>query len=270
MSFEKLDLPDVTALLFYPRPDEAEVPADCLDTMVAVTDDAEIHVRYHLLDDLSKPAILFFHGNGEIVSDYDDMALGYKEMGVSFIAAEFRGYGRSSGTPTASKMLEDAEEILAAVQAVLKEKEFSGKLLVMGRSLGSAAAIHLADSSPKEVKALLIDSGFAFTRPLLETIGVDVAGLGISEEDGFGNLDKIRRITMATYIIHGQLDEIIDMNTNGSHLISESGAIQKEFQMVPGAKHNNIMQVVGKMYFEVMARFVKMIGIVRKKKKGIR
>ncbi len=270
MSYEKLDQPAVSALLFNPRPDDgAEAPASCLDTMVPVSGDAEIHVRYHLHDDLTKHAILFFHGNGEVVSDYDDMAPGYKEMGASFIVAEFRGYGRSSGSPTASLMLSDGAEVLAAVEKVLAEKGFSGKFLVMGRSLGSAVAIDLAHAFPKQVEGLLIDSGFTFTLPLLETIGVDVEGLGITEDDGFGNLEKIRKTTCATYVIHGQNDEIISQD-NASYLVSESIAQQKEFQIVPGAGHNDIIQRVGKMYFEVMGRFVKFVGIVRKKKSGVR
>ncbi|MEN8140860.1 MAG: alpha/beta hydrolase [Thermodesulfobacteriota bacterium] len=268
MSLQKLDQPAVTSLLFHPRPASDTAAAAGRDAMVPVAG-AEIQVRYHLHDDLAKPAILFFHGNGEIVNDYDELAPGFQEMGASLIVAEFRGYGLSTGSPTATTLLSDSEEVLAAVTKELAEKGFTGKLLVMGRSLGSAAAIHLAAQEATEIKALLIDSGFAFTLPLLETIGVDVAGLGLTEEDGFGNLEKIRKITMATYIIHGQHDEIISQ-TNASNLVAESGAQQKEFQIVPGAGHNNILQITGKMYFEVMGRFVKKIGIVRKKKKGVR
>lgn len=268
MPLAKLDNPDISALIFHPRPDTSASPANAEDTMVTVPD-AEIHVRYHLLDDLTKPAVLFFHGNGEIVSDYDDIAPEFQQMGVSFIAADYRGYGRSSGTPSATTILADGETVLLAVEKALKEKGFSGKLLVMGRSLGSAVAIHLADSFPARLQGLLIDSGFTFTMPLLETIGVDVAALQLTEEDGFNNLEKIQRITMATYILHGQKDEIIDLD-NASHLIAESAAQQKEFQMVPGAGHNNIFQITGKMYFDVLKRFVDKIGIVRKKKAGVR
>lgn len=268
MPLTKLDTPEISALLFHPRPDASPTPDRAEDAMVAVPG-AELHVRYHLLDDLSKPAILFFHGNGEVVSDYDDLAPGFQEMGTSFIAADYRGYGRSTGSPSASTMLADGEKVLLAVEKTLKDKGFSGKLLVMGRSLGSAVAIALADNFPERLKGLLIDSGFTFTMPLLESIGVDVAGLGLNEEDGFANLEKIQRITMATYILHGQKDEIIALD-NASHLIAESGAQQKEFQMVPGAGHNNILQITGKMYFEVLKRFVDKIGIVRKKKAGVR
>ena len=269
MPYEKLDQPAVTSLLFHPRADEAPVPEGCEDSMVAMEDGTKIHVRYHLIDDLSKPAILFFHGNGEIVSDYDDVAPGFQSMDVSFIAAEFRGYGRSDGAPLASKMMIDSSEILSAVEKELTDRGFTGKLLVMGRSLGSAPAMGLAARFPQRVAGLLIDSGFAYTRPLLQTIGVDVDGLGIAEEDGLGTLNNIKQVLNATYILHGQNDEIIALD-NASHLIAECPAAQKEFQMVPGAGHNNIMQVTGKMYFEVMGRFVKKIGQVRKKKKGVR
>ena len=50
--------------------------------------------------DPAAPSILFFHGNGEIVADYDDLGPLYNRMGINFLAADYRGYGRSTGRPT--------------------------------------------------------------------------------------------------------------------------------------------------------------------------
>jgi hypothetical protein len=166
-------------------------------------------------------------------------------------------------------MMTDCHAILDEVSSWRHKHGYTGKLLVMGRSLGSAPAIELAWAHPDLVDALLIDSGFAFTLPLLETIGVDVAAVGISEDDGFHNLDKIKKISMPTYIIHGQNDEIIAL-TNAMELIAESIAYQKEFQTVPRAGHNTIMTAAGAMYYDVMGRFIDTIGKVRKKRSGVR
>lgn len=267
--YEKLDRPEILSFMFYPRPDETPTPPENAEDQLVSIDGADVHIRYHLADDRASAAILFFHGNGEIVSDYDDFARIFNEKGVSFIAAEYRGYGKSSGKPSASHMMNDAHRIFEEAGKKLSKWGHTGKLLVMGRSLGSAPAIELAASYPEQIKGLLLDSAFAYTLPVMKAIGIDVASLGLSEDDCFGNIDKIRTISLPTYIIHGQHDDIINLN-NGAELQMESPAQQKEFQTVPGAGHNNIMQVAGMMYFDVMMRFIKKIGKMRKKRKGVR
>ncbi|PLX48555.1 MAG: alpha/beta hydrolase [Desulfobulbaceae bacterium] len=269
-TYDTLDQAGVRDYIFHPTPaSSAPCPAAAEDLSVTTADGVTLHLRIFAVHDPEAPCLLFFHGNGEIVADYDDVGPHYNQHGITFMAAEYRGYGKADGTPTASTMMSDCHVLLEAATDWRKEHGSSGKLLVMGRSLGSAPAIELAWSHADRISALLIDSGFALTIPLLKTIGVDVDGLELSEEQGFHNLDKIKKITMPTYIIHGQLDEIIEL-TNAAELIAESPAEQKEFQTVPGAGHNSILAVAGSMYYEVMARFISKIGQVRKKRPGIR
>lgn len=269
-TYDKLDQEGVTEYIFPPTaPSSSACPEGAEDLHIEVDNGATIHLRFFPAADRQSPCLLFFHGNGETVADYDDAGSMHNKSGTTFIAAEYRGYGLSTGTPSATTMISDCHAILEAVIAWRQAKEYTGKLLVMGRSLGSASAIELAWAHADVIDALLIDSGFALTIPLLQTIGVDVDGLGLKEDNGFHNLDKIKQISMATYIIHGQHDEIISL-TNASELIAESPALQKEFQTVPGAGHNTIMTVAGPMYYEVMGRFIDKIGKVRKKRSGIR
>ena len=148
------------------------------------------------------------------------------------------------------------------VNLTLKQTVF-----IMGRSLGSAAAIELASSRPDDISGLLIESGFATTLPLLLTLGVDVAGLGITENDGFCNVRKISTFTKPTLIIHGQYDEIIPVNS-AAILQAESPARSKELQVVPGASHNTIMAQAGEMYFSVIKQFInKICGIKANRRK---
>jgi fermentation-respiration switch protein FrsA (DUF1100 family) len=54
-------------------------------------------------------------------------------------------------------------------------------------------------------------------------------------------------------------------------LQADSGAQSKEFQMVPGAGHNDIIERVGDLYFQALARFCRKLGQpARRKKSGIR
>jgi hypothetical protein len=76
-----LDRPEVLAFLFHPRPEpgalgapapeaQARTPGTS-DVLIPVADAAVVGARLHLADPAA-PSILFFHGNGEIVADYDD------------------------------------------------------------------------------------------------------------------------------------------------------------------------------------------------------
>lgn len=129
---------------------------------------------------------------------------------------------------------------------------------IWGRSLGSVSAIELA-SSEETVAGLIIESGIAQTMPLLLTIGLDVQALGIDEPDGFGNLQKIAQVQKPTYILHAQHDQIIPVSL-AEGLQSVCGARSKEFQMIPGADHNNILALTGTLYFKAISQFLRKIG----------
>jgi hypothetical protein len=49
------------------------------------------------------PTLLFFHGNGEIVADYEDLGPLYASKGSVF-PMDYREHGRSTGTPTVTTM----------------------------------------------------------------------------------------------------------------------------------------------------------------------
>ncbi len=127
--------------LFHPRQDYPKETASDRDHLIPVDQDIDVGAAFHLAAP-SFPNILFFHGNGEIVSDYDDLGPIFNGLGFNFIVDDFRGYGRSSGTPTVSSMLMDCHTILDYVVNELEKRQFTGPLSVMGRSLGSAARYH--------------------------------------------------------------------------------------------------------------------------------
>ena len=260
--YSKLDQPGVVQTIFYPRQETIPAPPqyNAVDLDIPVEDKIRIHARFHLVSK-EAPNILFFHGNGEIVSDYDEIGAYYNKYAMNFLAVDYRGYGRSTGSPTVTSMLGDAHVFLDTAKKWLTEAEHTGPLLIMGRSLGSAAAIELAFSHSEDITGLIIESGFATTLPLFVTLGVDVDGLGITENDGFRNVRKISTFTKPTLIIHGQHDEIIPVNS-AAILQSESPARSKELQVVPGASHNTIIAKAGEMYFSVIKQFInKICGI---------
>ena len=98
-------------------------------------------------------------------------------------------------------------------------------------------------------------SGFAKTLPLAKVLGIDLESMGIREEDTFNNSVKIVKFTKPTFILHGQYDQLIPL-WQAETLQAESGAQQKEMQIVPGADHNSLIAVAGKRYFEAIRVFI--------------
>ncbi|HOV87191.1 MAG TPA: alpha/beta hydrolase [Syntrophobacteraceae bacterium] len=238
-----LDSPAILSRLFYPRedwrPGDWEPPGE--EVAIPVEEGVEVGGRFHLSDPHGCN-LLFFHGNGEIVADYDDIAPIFGRMGINFLPVDYRGYGRSGGSPSASSMMRDSHEIFRYVRKWLDENKHSGPLMVMGRSLGSASALELAFHYPEQLDAVIVESGFAYTMALLRFLGVDVEGMGLGEADGFGNIEKIRSFGKPTLLIHAELDSIIPFS-DAQALFDACGARDKTLVKIEGADHNNLFLV---------------------------
>jgi pimeloyl-ACP methyl ester carboxylesterase len=241
LNYSALDVPEVLLRLFHPRPESplAGAPPSGHDLLIPVADDAAVGGRFHP-GEPAAPTLLFFHGNGEIVADYDELAPFFLRQGVNFLPVDYRGYGRSTGSPTVSAMMRDCHEIFAFVRNWLPEQGYKGPWVAMGRSLGSASALELAASYPEAVSALIVESGFAFAGPLLQLLGVNLSAIGFQEKAGFRNVDKIKSYPGPTLIIHAEHDHIIPFS-DGQALYDASAARDKTLLKVPHANHNDIL-----------------------------
>jgi hypothetical protein len=249
IDFSVLDHPEVLMFLFHPRPElavsekmsiefDANLPR-AIDVMIPVERDVAIGARFHMAQKTGGN-ILFFHGNGEIVADYDELGPVYNQMGINFLAADYRGYGRSTCEPTVTAMMQDCHLIFAFVRNWLKQYNFTGPVILMGRSLGSASVLELAAAHQNSLDGLIVESGFALAVPLLTLLGINVAALGFKENKGFRNIDKISHFIKPTLIIHAEHDHIIPF-TDGQALYDACPSADKAFLKIPGADHNDIL-----------------------------
>ncbi|MDO9515502.1 MAG: alpha/beta fold hydrolase [Syntrophales bacterium] len=260
IDYRVLDRPEILSFLFYPRREDGFLkPAETArDIQIPVDEHVTIGARFHHAR-TEAPTILFFHGNGEIVADYDEIGPLYVQKGINFLPVDYRGYGRSTGTPTVTAMMRDCHIIFAYVLDWLAEGGYTGPLVVMGRSLGSASALELAAHYRDRIAGLIIESGFAYLMPLLRLIGVSPLRMGISEEDGCQNIQKIRTFDRPTLIIHAQFDQIIPF-ADGEALYKAGGAGDKRLLMIPGADHNTIFMRGFQDYMAAIGDFLKRIA----------
>ncbi|MDV7392895.1 hypothetical protein RZS08_16110, partial [Arthrospira platensis SPKY1] len=93
--YSLLDRPEVLACLFHPRRGyRPGGQADDGDPRIPVADGVVIGGRCHWTDP-EAVTILFFHGNGEIAEDYDDLGPLFAQRRINFLVADYRGYGSS-------------------------------------------------------------------------------------------------------------------------------------------------------------------------------
>jgi len=198
--------------------------------------------------------VLHFHGNGEVVSDYDEIAIFYLKYGINLIVADYRGYGKSTGEPTLTNISRDAHVVFDAVTKELLKRGFSSNLWIMGRSLGSIPALEIAHRQKDVIRGLIIESGFSCITRLLARLDVPPTGINLDTIDR-QCLDFIREITTPVLVIHGEYDTLVPLE-EAEILIEEIGSDEKELFVIPGANHNDIMFVGLKQYFEVIKNFI--------------
>ncbi len=243
------DSPEFNQNLFFPRSDGNPTPHDTEELFIPVADSVRVHARRYL----SPPArfsLLFFHGNGEIVSDYDGLREAFSQLGAELTVCDYRGYGQSEGAPSLRAALEDAH----AVYRHLKENNaLKDAVCVMGRSLGSAPAIELC-AEHADIAACVLESGYADPIPLVERRGLKIEATTPEEDRLFNNSTKIRNLSCPLLILHGEEDFLI--GPHEARLNHEkAGSKVKYLEILEGVGHNDMMMAPDYGYFVCLKRF---------------
>jgi hypothetical protein len=221
--------------LFFPRPDRQPTPPGAEEIFIDVGGDVRIHTRRHP-NSRARWSLLYFHGNGEIVADYDDMAEVFSSLGAELIVCDYRGYGRSGGRPQLRTVMRDAHRIFD----FLKDSgQLKNCVCVMGRSLGSASAIDLC-AERKDIAGMVIESGYSDPIPLVQRRGLKIDTVTPEEHAVFNNGEKIARVCCPTLILHGAEDELISPDEALLNF-RLCGAEKKYLEILDDVGHNDIL-----------------------------
>ena len=243
------DSPEFNERLFFPRSDRSAPPDGARELDVA--GDETLHVRcYRALP--ARPTVLLFHGNGEVVSDYNEQAPLFAKAGANLAVMDYRGYGRSTGTPTLRSALADAHRIVAAVRDV------ATPLIVMGRSLGSACAAELYAKPPEGVIGFVIESGFVDLGALVRRRGMKPpANLSPADRTAFDAERKLAKGQLPLLVLHGGDDTMI-VPAEAQRAHAAAGTTDKELVVIPDHGHNDVS--LSPLYWQALQRFVQRIA----------
>lgn len=240
------DSDDFNELLFFPRRDASQTPAGAVDLRVPVVG-ADLHLRWHRAKE-SRATMLLFHGNGEVVADYDSAAPSFAAAGAALAVVDYRGYGRSSGTPSLRNIIEDAPLVLRDLG-----NQTQGPIIVMGRSLGSACACELYGSTTSRVAGFILESGFVDLQALAGRRGISLLEIDPGDREVFDPLPKLRRGHHPLLVLHGALDDLI-VPAEARAAFENAGAANKKLVLVEGRGHNDIAEST--QYWAAIKTFV--------------
>lgn len=151
-----------------------------------------------------RPCVVIFHGNADLIDHMTGYADFYQSRGVHACLMEYRGYGRSTGTPGESDVVMDA---VALIDMLAARPEIDPKRIVLhGRSLGAAVAAQAA--AQRTPAALVLESPFVSITHFARRFGVP----GFLVRHPFRTdrvLPGIAAAGVPIVIMHSREDEII-------------------------------------------------------------
>lgn len=148
-----------------------------------------------------RPAVVFGHGNGEVVDFWTTGLDGFRDRGIGVLLVEYPGYGRSAGR-TSERAIRTA--MSAAYDRLVSDPRVDPSRVVgFGQSLGGGAVCLLSRDRP--LRALILQSTFtsfaAFTSRYLAP--------AFLLRDRFDNETAVRSFAGPVLVIHGRQDEVI-------------------------------------------------------------
>jgi uncharacterized protein len=217
---QRLDLPGVQELALA-RPDGAVLHGVLLETPGA------------------QRTVLYFGGN---LFHLDDggarVAAAFAPCGVNVAMMDYRGYGRSSGTPTVENMGDDA---LAAFDYL--NQRYPGAVAVHGMSLGSFVAAHVAHR--RDVAALVLEGTTTNARDLVDAsipwyykpfVNVRLA----PALQAVDNMEAAARVRAPTLMLSGERDKSTPPAL-AMKVFDALAAPRKRFVLAPGAGHEDVL-----------------------------
>lgn len=208
------------------------------------TEDGEKLYGYFLpAKNKTDKVIIYLHGNAQNVGDWWlASAEIQKHMNVNALIVDYRGYGKSTGSPSVVGVNHDA----AAMYKYLISRDFKPEnISIYGRSMGGAVGIELA--TKVQIKSITVQSSFLSLRKIAKDLYPMIPEMFIQEKHW--NSEKfIKNIKVPILISHGDKDEIVSVSH--SHELFKLANEPKKLIILKNATHNDISSYFTKEYFQ--------------------
>jgi pimeloyl-ACP methyl ester carboxylesterase len=212
--------------------------------------DAEIH-GWWLPKDGARWTVLLCHGNaGNISHRLERARLLQQRVLASVLLFDYRGYGRSSGSPDEQGTYRDARA--AYLHLVEQRGVPAGHLVLFGESLGAAVAAQLALERP--AAALVLESAFTSIPEMARAAYPFLPPVGPLIRTRYETLAKLPRLRLPLLVLHGERDEIVPLE-QGRRLFDAAPEPKRLF-VIPAAGHNDTYLAGGEPYWRALSGFL--------------
>ena len=228
----------------YPHRVPADLNLPFEDLHIPVDASTQIHAWWIPAEKQSATAILYFHGNGEVLDS--EVMKPTREVpllhqtGANVLAIEYRGYGSSSPIQATGPLT--AEDARAAMRYLIQQRHVSpSNVYIAGYSIGSGVATQLAVESPHAAGLILISpisSVYDIANQDLIYRTVLRPSQWIDNANNFQNKNKIASVHIPVLIVSGALDTIALPWM--PRLLYDRANQPKALHMLDGAEHNDL------------------------------
>jgi fermentation-respiration switch protein FrsA (DUF1100 family) len=224
------------------------------DVFLTAADGTKLH-GWWIQGQEDAPTMLFFHANAGNITHRIDNLLRWQKRGLNIFILDYRGYGRSEGSPHEAGIYQDAE---AAYAYVCETRGIAPEQVVLfGRSLGGAVALYTASKFPGA--GVIVESTFTCLQDLAAIFfpGVDAQLF----QGQYESLERVKNLTIPLLVVHGTRDDLVPVEQGKKLFAAHSGRIgkQKQLYLIEDAGHNDTYYVGGEAYFETLERFIRRV-----------
>lgn len=241
-----------TQIIYYPSKTVTATPKDiglAYKNLTITTGDGVKINAWYIPAPSARATVLFSHGNaGNIGNRLESIAIMH-ELGANVLVYDYRGFGRSEGAAGEDGTYRDAE---AAWEHLTKNESIAPERIILwGRSLGSAVAIELA--TRRKAGALIVESGFTSIVAVAKQV-IPYLPMALLVRHRYDSVEKVPSITIPALFIHSPDDEVIPF-AQGRKLYEQSASTPKEFLAIKGS-HNTGYLVSERIYTDGIERFM--------------
>jgi fermentation-respiration switch protein FrsA (DUF1100 family) len=243
-------------LIYFPLPQELSPVATALPGAEDVTFQTEDGLRLGAwflpaAGAESSATMLVFNGNAGDRSFRAPLAAALSQAGLSVLLFDYRGYGRNPGTPSEAGLLMDGRAARAYLAG--RSDVDPNRLMYFGESLGAAVAVALAAEQPPA--ALILRSPFTSLADMGRVHYPFLPVVGVLLRDRFDSIERIRRVRCPVLVIAGERDQVVPQAD--SRRLYEAASGPKQFELIPGADHNDLELLSGGRLLDRVVRFTR-------------